>query len=919
MTDYRLITLTPPEERGGIAERYDLDRGELVLGRSVKTNLQLQNATISGRHARLVVGADGCWISDLGSSNGTAVNGERISQATRLEPGDQLSLGSVTFLLEAEQVSSTPAAPAESPHDRADVSELATATVYDRTRLTPAGRVDDEQLAMIDAAPLEVRLPSTLIPLDQGIRRITPRRIGVEPQEKPGPPRPTEEKSSRDYPPPPNRRTKVPTILQMEAVECGAAALAMIMASHGRWTPLEECRVQCGVSRDGSKASNLVKGARSYGMVARGFKYNEVKDLYDLAFPVILFWNFNHFVVLEGFSGGKAWINDPAQGPRSLSLEELDSAFSGIVLTFEPGEDFEPGGQGPSMSAALRRRLSGSKAALTFIVICGLFLVIPGLVVPTFTRIFIDEILVAGRAGLLRPLLIGMGLTALLMMALTRFQEYYLLRLESKLALSSSSSFFHHVLRLPVTYFAQRYAGEIGSRVMINDKVAQILSGRLATTLLDCVLVVFYATLMFFYDFTMTAVGVGLSLLNVVALQFASRRRADASRRLLQEDGKLTGTAMNGLSSIETLKATGGESEFFSRWAGYQAKALRAEQELALVAQYTGAVPGLVQSLITAVVLLLGSLAVMNGKMSIGTLIAYQTLMASFTRPLGALVSFGSSLQELKGDMSRLDDVLNHPIDPQHQRALTQDGAAPRAIKLAGRVELDNITFGYNPVEAPLVEGFNLTIEPGQRVALVGPSGSGKSTISKLVAGLYEPWSGRVLFDGISRSELPRSLIANSLAAVDQEIFLFGGTVRDNVTMWDSTIPVARMTRATKDAAIDDVIETRDGAFQSKVDEGGDNFSGGQRQRLEIARALVSDPTILILDEATSALDPTTEKLIDDNLRRRGCTCLIVAHRLSTIRDCDEIIVMDRGQIVQRGTHDEMKSVEGIYASLIRE
>jgi NHLM bacteriocin system ABC transporter peptidase/ATP-binding protein len=949
---YRLVTVTEAADRPGVEDRYALERGEVVIGRRPTAGIVISHPTVSGEHARIAIDAAGCIITDLRSSNGTKVNGEKIALPTSLKAGDRIVLGSVVFDFEAEAPHATlgsapaveppparaseapaPAAVAPAPDEPSEedversramirpsgAAIIDSTAIRDRIRSMPAMIVDDEQLAQLEAAPAEVRFPGPETTADPGVRRISRRRIELPATSAAAAGDDGEEEPERPIPPPPNRRNKVPTILQMEAVECGAAALAMILAAHGRWIPLEELRVRCGVSRDGSKASNLLKGARRLGMEAKGFKYDQLEDLFQLEGPAILFWNFNHFVVLEGFAGGKAWINDPAQGPRSVDMEELDGAFSGIVLTFKPGPEFEKGGHQPSMFNALRARIAGSERALAFIVICGLFLVVPGLVAPAFTRIFIDEILVAGRNGLLRPLLLAMGITAFFTMALTRFQEYYLLRLETKLALTTSARFFHHVLRLPVTYFAQRYAGEIGSRVMINDHVAQLLSGRLATTILDCVLVVFYATLMFFYDVTMTAVGIGLSLLNIVAIRLVGKNRADASRRLLQERGKLTGTAMNGLASIETLKSTGGESEFFARWAGYQAKALRAEQDLSLVAQYIGVVPGLVQTLITAVVLLLGSSKVIDGEMSMGMLVAYQILMGSFTRPLGTLVSFASSLQELQGDMSRLDDVLNHARDPQYERAQSADAPKTTKIKLDGRVELRNITFGYNPVEAPLVEGFSLAIEPGQRVALVGSSGSGKSTISKLVAGLYEPWSGDVLFDGIPRRELPHDLITNSVAAVDQEIFLFGSSIRDNITMWDSTIPVARMIDAAKDAAVDDVIETRDGGYGSEVEEGGDNFSGGQRQRLEIARALISDPSVLVLDEATSALDPTTEKMIDDHLRRRGCTCLIIAHRLSTIRDSDEIVVMDHGRIVQRGTHDQMKDVEGPYATLIRE
>lgn len=715
---------------------------------------------------------------------------------------------------------------------------------------------------------------------------------------------------------PPKRRRKTPTVLQMEAVECGAASLCMILGYHGRIVPLEECRAECGVSRDGSKASNVLKAARKYGLEAKGFKY-ELDDLFGLEYPCILFWNANHFVVLEGFRGEKVYLNDPAQGPRVISMEELDASFSGVVLTFAKGPDFKPGGEKPSLAGALRRRLIGSEAALSFVLLCGLFLVVPGLVIPTFSRIFVDEFLVAGRATIVKPLLVGMAVTLVLQGFLTWLQQHFLLRLETKLALQISSNFFNHILRLPVGYFAQRFAGEIGSRVAINDKVASVVSGKLATTAIDCFMIVFYAALMARYSVGLTATVIGVALLNVVAIRVVARVRIDASRRLMADKGKLQGTAMNGLKMIETLKATGGEAEYFARWAGYQAKALRAEQHLRTLSDMTSVVPIFVGTLVTGTVLLMGGLRVMDGELTVGLLVAYQALTGGFTKPLGSLVNFGSTLQELEADLNRLDDVLRYPQDPlytQDERADTGD----QRLKLSGRIELTDVTFGYSPLEKPLIENFNLSIQPGQRIALVGGSGSGKSTAAKLISGLYRPWSGEVRFDGVPRDQLPRRLLSNSIGMVDQEIFLFAGTIRENITMWDGTIPAGRVTEAARDGAIAEVIEQRDGGYNGWVGEGGGNFSGGQRQRLEIARSMVGHPTILILDEATSALDPTTEAIVDDALRRRGCTCIIIAHRLSTIRDCDEIVVLQRGKIVQRGTHEEMKDVEGPYADLIR-
>jgi NHLM bacteriocin system ABC transporter peptidase/ATP-binding protein len=702
----------------------------------------------------------------------------------------------------------------------------------------------------------------------------------------------------------------------MEAVECGAAALGAVLGYYGRFVPLEKLRIECGVSRDGSKASNVLKAARKLGMEAKGFK-RELEELYDVKLPAILFWEMNHFVVLEGFSRGRAYLNDPAEGPRSVSLDELDRSFSGVVLTFEPGSGFRKGGRPPSLLAGLRRRLGGSELALTYAVLCGLFLVIPGLVVPTFSRVFVDEYLVGGRAALVRPLLLGMGIAAVLQMIITALQQHYLLRFETKLALVSSSRFFRHVLRLPMSFFAQRYAGEIGTRVAINDRVAHLLSGQMATTLLDSGLVFFYLALMLLYDVPLTSVVLGLAAANLAAVGLSARSRTDATRRLVQEEGKLRGSAMNGLVMIETLKATGSESEFFARLAGYQAKALKAEQRVALVGQYVSAVPRFVSTMTVMAILVVGGMRVMDGAMSVGMLVAYQILAGQFVAPLSRLVAFGSQMQELRADMGRLDDVLAHPEDREYAARVDAEGSR-RALKLTGEVELRGVTFGYSPLEPPLVEDLSIRVGAGQRVALVGPSGSGKSTIARLVAGLYEPWAGEILLDGTPRDQLPRGLVNGSLATVDQDIFLFEGSIRDNVTLWDDTIPVRSITSACRDAEIDAVVQARDGAYQARVSEGGGNFSGGQRQRLEIARALAGDPTIVVLDEATSALDPTTEMQIDEHLRRRGCTCIIVAHRLSTIRDCDEIVVLEAGRIVQRGTHEAMKDADGPYARLIQ-
>jgi NHLM bacteriocin system ABC transporter peptidase/ATP-binding protein len=710
------------------------------------------------------------------------------------------------------------------------------------------------------------------------------------------------------------KRVRTPTVLQMEAVECGAASLGIILGYYGRFVPLEELRAVCGVSRDGSKASNVLKAARRYGLAAKGYR-KEVDDLRSMKLPVVVFWNFNHFLVVEGFGDGKVYLNDPAIGPRTVSDEEFDLAFTGVVLTFEPTEDFEKGDTTPGFFDALRKRLRGSELGLLYIVLTSLTLVIPGLVVPAYSMIFVDDFLVAGR-DIILPLLVAMALTGVIIGVLTWLRDKHLLRMETKLALSTSSQFFWHVLRLPMQFFTQRYSGEISARIEANDRIARLLSGELATTLLNVVLIAFYAVLMVQYDVILTLIGVAAALLNILILSYFARKYNDAVQRLLQEDGKLTGMAMSGLRNIEVLKARGAEDDFFTALASHNAKSIRAEQHLRILLQVLAAIPPALTTLSIAAILIIGSVRVVDGQMSVGMLVAFQALMLSFLGPVAGLVNFGSQIQEVRAGMARIDDVVRHDEAPLLDGPAVE---ASSAAKLAGYVELKNVTFGYNRFDPPLIEGFRLTLQPGDSVALVGRSGSGKSTIAKLIAGLYEVWDGEILFDGKPRSVIPRTTITNSLAMVDQDIFMFEGTVRENLTLWDSTLEQTQIIQAAKDACIHEDIALRPGGYGSQVAEEGRNFSGGQRQRMEIARVLANDPSILILDEATSALDPVTEKEIAEQLKRRGCTLIIVAHRLSTIRDCDEIIVLEDGTIVQRGAHEALYRIrDGAYARLIR-
>ncbi|MEO1634730.1 MAG: NHLP family bacteriocin export ABC transporter peptidase/permease/ATPase subunit [Cyanobacteria bacterium J06631_9] len=720
----------------------------------------------------------------------------------------------------------------------------------------------------------------------------------------------------------------------MEAVECGAAALSMILGYYGRYVPLAELRQGCGVSRDGVTAANVLKAARNYGLVGKGFK-KSLDSLQQLPPPFIVFWNFNHFLVVDEINERYVRLNDPALGPRKITPADFDEGYTGIVLTFEPGETFQRGGSRPSALKGLKHRLSSSVGALAFCTLAGFLLVLPTLAIPAFSRVFIDNVLLAKRLDWLPYVLLGMGITVLLQALLTALQLRYLRALKIKLSVSMTSRFVWHVLRLPVGFYAQRFAGEISDRIDLNDDVASVLSGRLITTAISMVMIVFYAIAMLQYDIPLTIIVVAFAAINIITLQWVSRTRSDANRRLAQEYGKASGVSIAGLQSIETLKASGIESDFFARWAGYYTKATNAQQELGLTNRILGLLPSLLTTLTTLALLIVGGWRVINGSLSIGMLIAFQLLMQSFQTPVRNLIGFANTLQVLQGSLERLDDVLENEVDivfsqgskqkqskqkqSKQKRPDTVLPSSADSFRLSGQIDIKELAFGYSPLDAPLIENFNLSIQPGQRIAFVGGSGSGKSTLVKVIAGLYQPSAGEIYFDGTPKENISRARLTNSIAMVEQEILLFAGSVKDNLTLWDSTVPEENIRQACQDAAIEEAILAMPYGYDAELIEGGQNLSGGQRQRLEIARALVNSPSILIMDEATSALDSETEKIIDHNLRRRGCSCLIVAHRLSTIRDADEIIVLEKGQVVQRGSHETLWQADGHYAQLIRQ
>ncbi|GGK05407.1 NHLP family bacteriocin export ABC transporter peptidase/permease/ATPase [Pilimelia anulata] len=706
------------------------------------------------------------------------------------------------------------------------------------------------------------------------------------------------------------RPVRVPTVLQMEAVECGAAALAMILRHHGRHVPLEELRVACAVSRDGSNAVSILTAARAYGLVAGGARV-ELDDLPAATFPLIAFWDFNHFLVVEGTARAGLLVNDPAAGRRVVPWDEVDARFTGVVLELRPGPDFTPGGRPPGTLRSLAARLRGSRDGVAYVLLAGVALIVPAMGAPIATQLFTDEVLVPNLPGGAGPLLGALAVVIVLQAWLAWWQRTVINRFDLRLSVTMAATFLRHALRLPLTFYAQRSVGDIAYRLQLGGEVARVVSTQLAPALLQACTAVLYLVLMLLLSPPLTLIAAAAAVVDVLVLRAARRHREDASGVVVREESALHAVSYYGLRTIESVKAAGGEDDLFAKVTGFHARAANARQRLEVPYTVVSAVPALTAQLATIGVVAAGALLVLRDELTLGQLMAFSVLVSGFLAPIAVLVGLGGAVQQARGHLDRIDDLLRYPAPAPAPAAALPPG------RLRGELELRDVTFGYSPAGPPLLDGFSLRVRPGQRVALVGGSGSGKTTVARLITGLVTPWSGEVLLDGVPRGDLPAPLLAASLALVDQEIVLFAGTVRDNIAFLDTTLPDAAVVAAARDAAIHDDITARPGGYGAAVADGGRNFSGGQQQRIEIARALATDPTVLVLDEATSALDPGTEQLIDRAVRRRSCTTIVVAHRLSTIRDCDEIIVLDRGRVAERGTHDELLARAGAYAALV--
>lgn len=719
----------------------------------------------------------------------------------------------------------------------------------------------------------------------------------------------------KTIPKPQRKAVKVPAVMQMEALECGAASLCMILAYYRRWVPLEEMRAACGVSRNGSNAQNIYLAAENYGLKVKAFSYEMEELMEEATFPCIIHWEFQHFVVLNGFKKGKACINDPARGCIEVSMEEFDESFTGVCLTFEPGEDFQMGGTKKSMLEFCKKRLRGTESIGLYLLLISTALAFLSILQPIFSSIFVDRLLEGQTGEWIQFFAVGIAGVTLLQILLSWISQDKLRKIRGKLAVSANAKFMWHVLRLPVEFFTQRMAGDIAARQKANQDIAAKLIQTFIPMILNFLMLIFYLIVIFRYSPILALIGVFSTLLNVLAAQKIAEKRTNITRVMMRDQGNLDGITYAGIEMIETIKASGADNGFFEKWAGIQASVNTQKTRYTEVSTLMGMIPMLVSSISDTLILALGAWFVMQGRFTVGMVLAFQGFMLAFREPVEDFISAGKDLQEMRSNMERVEDVLEYPTDPfTDQDPLLEEGEYD---KLDGSVELKDVTFGYSKLSDPLIEHFNLSVQPGQRVAIVGASGCGKSTISKLICGLYQPWEGEILFGGKKASEIHHQVFTGSLAVVDQDIILFEDTIANNIKMWDSTIEDYEMILAARDAQLHEDIMNRDGGYQYRILDGGRDFSGGQRQRLEIARVLAQDPTIILMDEATSALDAKTEYDVVNSIKARGITCIVVAHRLSTIQDCDEIIVMDKGKIAERGRHAELMEAGGLYTKLV--
>lgn len=698
---------------------------------------------------------------------------------------------------------------------------------------------------------------------------------------------------------------RVPVVMQMETLECGAACLDMILAYYGRYVPLSQMRRDCGVSRDGSNAKNIILAGRTYGLEGKAFRYSAESLKTKVTFPCIIFWDRNHFIVLDGYRKGSFYLNDPAQGYISYSEEEFTAHYSGICLTFKPTEAFEAGGKPDSITGFVRDQLKGAGRIISIVVLTYLVITLIGLLLPIFPRALVDYVLDDANAKLWeRVFFIGFFVIATCKIIAEWIKASYMIRLQGKMAITANSEFMWHILRMPMVFFSQRYDSDIIARKNSLELISSIFIVQGVPLILDLCSMLFYLVLMVSYSPVLSIVGIVSLAINLVITNYALKERLNLTRRQMKNSQENDLDTYIGVNMIETIKAAGVETGFFEKWAGTYAECVKSSAELNRKDSLYSLLPDLISGISSAAILCLSVLQMINGDWTMGIISAFMGYVAAYSDPAKRILAVYQEFQKLSVAIGRYEDVMQYEED-------IPDEIAPFAKErtyelLKGDIEFKNVTFGYSKLSAPLISDFSMKVGAGKSIAFVGSSGSGKSTLAKLLGGLYRPWSGQILLDGMALEEIDRDILTASVASIDQNISLFSDTIAHNIKMWDEAIEDYEMILAARDAHIHDDIVERDKGYQSEVLEGGINFSGGQRQRLEIARALSITPSIIILDEATSALDAETENDVMKSIRDLGITMVIISHRLSTIRDCDEIIVLSDGKVIDRGRHEEL-------------
>ena len=710
-----------------------------------------------------------------------------------------------------------------------------------------------------------------------------------------------------------NGIAKVPVIMQLEELECGVASLCMILAYYNKWIPLEEVRAACGVSRDGVSAGSIMRAARYYDLYALGFKCPVNTFFQNVTFPCIAFVHGCHFVVVCGAKNNKIYVNDPAKGNTVYTEKEFGEIFNNIIMQFSPNDTFVPSGKPKSLFTFVKKRLKGTGLAITFALTTSFIASLIGIMSPAFSRVFIDYLLPGKHPYWVMPFILLLSLLALIQVVLTALDSIYSLRISGKMAVIGNSTFMWKILKMPIEFFSQRRAGDIEQRQASNATIATSLINTFAPLILNMIMMLFYLCIMIKYSWKLTLVGIASMCINAFITRYITKKRINITRVTLKEQASLSSTTIVGIDMIESLKATGAEHGFFTKWSGIQANANAEQIKYAKTDVYLSMIPQFITSFTSYAILILGVWQIMNGNFTIGKLMAFQGFLSSFMTPTLTLIDSNRTLQEMRTNMERIDDVMEY-----HDEDIFSTKKEHTYHKLTGKIEIKDMTFGYNKLSKPLIENFNLTINPGESIAIVGDSGCGKSTISKLLSGIYEPWSGEILFDHKPLKEIYKGVFRSSLAIVDQDITLFEDTIAENIRMWDMNIDEATIVEASKDAKFHEDVMLRPHGYKYKLKEDGRDLSGGQRQKLEIARALASNPSILILDEATSALDASNEYDILQAIKRRNITCIMIAHRLSTIRSCDKIVVIENGKIIGIGTHEELLKTNTLYQKLVQ-